>query len=227
MKPGSNYAPTAQPIPAWGNAPGIGAGLGIEGLKARSIDTSIPQIPLIKLHPVFPEESTQFILKRNFAMILFLILDVLDQSLQIRRANGERAVAPLPRKLRQFGRLCFQPFRRRRFQYLHQLRHIHRPGQTNGKMYVVSNSANAIAFAFRIADNRSHIRVEHRSHRLVENWLSIFRTENEVNQNKREGLRHRADYRAGFQLSRLLCATRTWGFTPGWYRTAPSALAHR
>src|SRR6185312_14612538 len=96
--------PKARPIPAWGETPGI-APSNIQGLKARPISPSIPDIPLVAFHPIFLEERTKFILKRLLAMMHFLRIDVLCQRIQIRRANGERPIAPLPSELRQSRRL--------------------------------------------------------------------------------------------------------------------------
>jgi hypothetical protein len=46
-----------------------------------------------------------------------------------------------------------------------------------------------------------------------------------VNQDKRERLRHRVDYRSGLQPSFVSNRSHTWGFAPGWYKTAPLALS--
>jgi hypothetical protein len=228
-------APTALSIPAWGNAPGTGARYA-KGLKARPISawsiatrrqiTSIPQIPLVKFHSVFSEERAQLILKRHLAMMHLLVIDVLDQSIHIRRSNRKRPITTLPRELRRRGRLSLEPFGRGCFQPFYQLRHIRRPRKTNREMHMVRHSTNAITFAFQIAGNGSQICVERRPYRTIENRLSIFCAENDVNQNKRERLRHRVDYRAGLQPSCPVGSTRTWGFTPGWYKAAPSALSN-
>ncbi len=217
-------APKAQTIPAWGNAPGRVAYSDTQGLKARPITFSIPQISLIAFHTIFLEERTEFLLKRHLPVVRFLPVDVSNQRLQVSWPNRERSITSLPSKLRQPGRLSFEPFGRGRLQLFHQLRYIRRACQSNGKMYVVRNAPHAITLALRIAGNGSKIGVKPRPHRIIENGLSIFCAENNVNQNKRERLRHRVDYRAGIQPSYLVRATRT--FTPGWYKTAPSALLH-
>src|SRR5260370_28642802 len=89
---------------------------------------------------------------------------------------------------------------------------------------MVGNAADAIAFAFRMACNRSQIGVEFTPHRIIENRFSIFCAENHMDQNKRERLWHRVDYRSGFQPS-CLTDNATWGFTPCWYKGAPLALS--
>jgi hypothetical protein len=229
-------APTALPIPAWSNAPGTGARYA-KGLKARPISawsiaprrhmTSIPQIPLVKFHSIFPEERPQLILKRRLAMMRLLVIDVLDQSIQIRRSYRKRPITTLPRELRQLRRLGLEPFGRGCFKSFYQLRQIRRPRQTNREMHMVRYSANAITFAFQIAGNGSQICIKRRPYRTIENRFPIFCTENDVNQNKRERLRHRVDYSSGLQPPCPVGSIRTWGFTPGWYRTAPSALSQR
>jgi hypothetical protein len=45
-----------------------------------------------------------------------------------------------------------------------------------------------------------------------------------MDQNKRKRLRHPVDYRSDFQPSHAT-ATGAWGFTPCWYKNAPSALS--
>jgi hypothetical protein len=91
-------------------------------------------------------------------------------------------------------------------------------------MNVICNSTNAKALTFGVAGNRSKIRVERGSYERIKNRNAILCAEDHMNQNKRERLRHRVDYRSGLQPSRY-GAHRTWGFTPCWYRGAPLALS--
>src|SRR6266702_137563 len=152
-------APTAQSIPAWGNAPCI-AESEAPGLKARPIGISIPQIPFIEFHSVFLKKGEKFFLKRLLAVMRLLGIDVTGQSIQVGWSNGERAVASLPRELRQGRRLGLEPFGRGRFELFHQLRYVRRAGQTNGEMNVVHNTPYAIAFAFGVACDGGKIGVE-------------------------------------------------------------------
>src|SRR5260370_9045294 len=113
-------APTARPIPAWSAAPCTGA-YSAQGLKARPIHNSIPQIPFIKFHSIFLEKCAELILKRLLAVMHFLAIDVIDQGTQVCRPNRERSISSLPRKLGQIGRFSLKPLRPRTFELFHPL----------------------------------------------------------------------------------------------------------
>src|SRR5260370_18197834 len=220
--PTASKAPKARLIPAWGEAPCTRES-DAQGLKARPIDISLPQIPLVPFHSIFLEKCAELILKRLLPVMHLLTVDVIDQRTQVRRPNRERGVAPLPRELRQVGRLGFKPLGRGRFKFFDQLSYVCRAGQANGKMNVVRDSTNAKAFTFGIASNSSKVRIECRTNRRTKEGGAVFCAEDHVDQNKCERLWHRVDYRSGFQPS-CSTANRTWGFTPCWYKGAPLAL---
>jgi len=213
----------ARSIPAWGEAPGLRQDRN-RGLKARPIHSSIPNVPFVALHPISLEKRTKFFLKRTLPMVRFLTIDVLNQSLQIRRPNGERTVPSLPRELRQTRRLGLKPFGRTGLQLLHQLRHAQRPVQTNSEMHMIRNTTDPITFTPSIARNGGKVSIERETHRSVKNRRAILRTEDHVDEKKRERLRHCRDYRSGLQPS-VTVGNITWGFTPCWYKAAPSALS--
>jgi hypothetical protein len=220
--PATFKAPKARPIPAWGVAPGTSEPK-TRGLKARPI-ISIPQIPFIEFHPIFREKCTKFILKIVLPMMRLLGVDVTNQGSQIRRPNRKRTISSLPRELRQVQRLGLKPLGGRRLELFHDLRDVRRARQSNCNMNVVCSSAHAKAFAFGVASNGGKIGVKGKTNGRIEEGRTVLCTENYMDQNKRERLRHRIDYRAGFQPS---CATgnATWGFTPCWYKGAPLALS--
>lgn len=221
----TSRAPKAQTIPAWGNAPGHIAKPNEQGLKARPMG-SIPQITFIAFHSILPEKCAEFVLKRYFAVMRFLPVDVTDQSFQIRWPNGERSITSLPRKLRQLGQLGLEPPGRGRFKFFHQLRNIRCASQSNGEMNVISNAPYAIALAAGVAGNGCKIRIERGTCRRIENRHAVLGAEDHVSQNKRERLRHRVDYKAGFQPS-YFAAQDTWGVAPCWYKSAPTARSNR
>jgi hypothetical protein len=221
--PATSKAPKARPIPAWGGAPCMRT-YNAPGLKARPIHNSIPQIPFIEFHTIFLKECAKFILKILLSMMRLLGIDVTNQGVQIRRPSREGTVASLPGKLRQFRRLGLKPFRSGRFKLLHHLRHFCRARQANREVNVVRNSTYAKAFTFGVAGNGSKIRVECRPNGRIEEGGTVLCAEDHMDQNKRERLRHRIDYRSGFQPS-YSTANRTWGFTPCWYKGAPLALS--
>lgn len=195
-------APKAQTISAWGNAPGRVAYFGTQGLKARSRNVSIPQVPLIAFHTIFLEERTEFILKRHFSMVCLLPVDVSNQRLPVSRTRRERSIAALPGKPREAGRLGLEPFRRGRFELFHQSRNVRRTFQSNREMDVISNASNAITFAFGVTNDGGEIRIERGTHRHIENGHAVLRAENHMNQ-----------------------TIDTWGVAPCWYKSAPSALS--
>jgi hypothetical protein len=215
-------APTARPIPAWGVAP-CWATSTIRGLKARPIDLSIPEMPLVAFHPILLQECPKLILKIPFPMMCLLSIDVLNQGLQIRRSNGKRAITSLPRELCQRRRLCLQPFRRGRLQLRNHLRDICGARQSDRKMHMVGDTSHAIALASGIAEDRSEAGIELRTHGLIQHGHSPLRAEDHMHHNERERQRHRQQYRSGFRPSHVTPNT-SWGYAPCWYSVAPSAL---
>jgi hypothetical protein len=215
-------APGARLIPAWGEAPRT-AHPRTRGPEARPIRPSIPQISLFELNPILLQEPTKLILKRPLPMMLLLAVDVLRQRLQIRWPNRKRTVPSLPCELRKLWPSGFDPLRRRSLHPFHQLCNVRRTRHPNPEMNMVSNSPDAIALASRVAHQSGKVRIQLWANRLVQNGLTLLRTENHVNQDKRKRSGHRRDYRSGFRPSNVTSDT-TWGFTPRWYKTAPPAL---
>ncbi len=146
--PIASRAPTARPIPAWGVAPGTGTD-NAQGLKARPIHISIPQIPFVEFHSVFLEKCTELILKRLLSVMHLLTIDVFDQRTQVRRPNRESAIPSLPCELRQFRRLGLKPLGRGRFELFDYLRDILCARQANCKMNVVRDPARRESIRIR------------------------------------------------------------------------------
>ena len=105
----------------------------------------------------------------------------------------------------------------------HQLRDIRSAGQADGEVNVIRDATDAVAFALGVADNGGKIFVERRPHRVIEKRSAIFCTEDQMDKDERKRLRHRLNYRSGFQPS-FVGGIGTWGFAPCWYKTAPLAL---
>ncbi len=215
-------APTARPIPAWGVAPCTTAPQ-IRGLKARPIEPSIPHIPFVAFNSILLQQRPELLLKITLPMMRLLALDVLDQGLQIRRPNRERTISSLPRKLRQRGRLRFEPLGRGGLELFHQLRNRCCARQSNRQMNVVGNAPHAITFAFGIANDSGKISVERRTHGSIELRHSVLRAEDYMDEQKRERLWHRSDYRSGLQPS-FRSAISFLGLRPRLVYPAPSAL---
>jgi len=214
-------APKARPIPAWGEAP-CWATPDVRGLKARSINLSIPQILLVAFHSILLQECPKLILEIPFPMMCLLSIDVLNQGLQIRRPNGKRAITPLPCEVRQRRRLRLQPLRRCSLQLGNQLSDIRSSRQSNCKMNVVRNSIDAITLTSRVSRDCREIAVEIATHSITQHGRSSLRTEDYMHHNERERQWHRQQYRSGLQPSHVTPNT-SWGYAPCWYSDAPSA----
>ena len=115
-------------VPGWyGDAPLVGRNVGL----VRPIvagdwyawGASVPGIAFVAFDSVFREEGAVFFLKGVRAVMFFLVVDVVEQSIQVRWTDGEGPVAALPCKGGQCRRLGFQPFGGRGFQFLDELGH--------------------------------------------------------------------------------------------------------
>ncbi len=58
--------------------------------------TSIPRIPLVKLHPILRQHCPHLVLKTPLRMVRLLVIDIPAQRLHIRRPNGKQAIPTLP-----------------------------------------------------------------------------------------------------------------------------------
>jgi hypothetical protein len=191
-------APTARPIPAWGEAPCMTRHKN-RGLKARPIPLSIPEIPLVDIHAILPQKRQKLFLKCLFPMVHFLSIDISDQRLQIGRPNRENPISSLPGKLRE--PLGLQPSGRRTLQLFNQLRDVCRARQPNRKMHMILDTSNAIAFAIGIARNGGKITEERRAYRGVKHRSPLLCAEDHMNENVRKRQRHSANYRPAPQPS--------------------------
>ena len=85
---------------------------------------SIPYIPLVKFNGVAFQEFPKLILKRNLPVMFLLSGDVISHRLNLRKSDGENAVAILPREIIQVGAFGFQPERRAAFDFLDHFRSL-------------------------------------------------------------------------------------------------------
>ena len=99
---------------AWGNAPGKRPFTDC-GLKARA-KRLIPRKPPIERNTVFGKHRPHLGLKIPPGMVLFLVVDVPDQSRPVTQADGEGRIPALPPKLRELRALGLDPFCRRDLQ---------------------------------------------------------------------------------------------------------------
>ena len=90
-------------------------------------------------------------------------------------------------------------------------------------MHMVGDTANAVALTPGIPNYGGKVSVQIRPNDLLQKRLAGLGAERDMYQQKRERLRHSAEYRSGLQPSGLV-STYTRGVAPRWYITAPSAL---
>jgi len=64
---------------------------------------SIPHIPFVEFDFVTAQQLPELVLKRNLAMMFLLPGDVFAHGLNLRKADGENAVAVLPCEIREVG----------------------------------------------------------------------------------------------------------------------------
>ena len=83
-----------------------------QALKARfSGHCSIPYIALVVFDTVFAQELAIFFLKSAAAVVVFLGLDVSEESVELARANRKGAVATLPVKVAIIVSKALDPLR--------------------------------------------------------------------------------------------------------------------
>jgi hypothetical protein len=90
-------------------------------------------------------------------MVLLLVVDVLPKRVQPVRGKRKSAIPPLPREPPQFRRLRLQPFRRGRLELFDQLRGGHRPGHPDGKMHMIPDTPDAVAFTPDVSRHHSKV----------------------------------------------------------------------
>lgn len=214
----THKAPKARPIPARGEAPCL-VTVENRGLKARLI--SIPQMLIVGVQSILPQERTQLITKRMLAMMRYLSVDVSQQRIKIGRPNGERPITDLPGEIR--NSLCLQPSRRGGLQLFHQLRDGLFLAHSNRKMHMIGNAPGTIAFASSFSCDRREVRKQIGTNVVVEQRQSLFGAEDHMNHYERKRSWHSENYRSGLPPSKRM-TPRSRGFAPRWYSVAPLAL---
>ncbi len=146
---------------------------------------------------VLLKKRAHLVFKAPPPMVRLLLLDIPNQGPGVRRTYRKRPIPTLPRKL--LYTLHLKPSRRRGLHLSCELRQALCRVQTHRKMHMVRNATRPVTLASRITRHGSQIRMQPRPHSLIENRPAIFRTEDHMNQDKRERLRHRSHYGSGLQ----------------------------
>jgi hypothetical protein len=151
----------------------------------------------------------------------FLSTDVVEQRLKVGRTDGEGTVPALRGKMWELLRL--EPLGGRCFDHLDEISDGRVAREADSKMDVIGGATHAEAFTTGVSRDSGEIGVERGTNIGVENGVAVFRRENSMHEQEREGLRHCGDYRSGLQPW-FFFRERTWGVAPGWYSVAPLAL---
>ena len=83
---------------------------------------SIPHVTFVVLNSVAVQEFSELLLERNLPVVRLLSRDVFADGLDLRKADGENAVAILPGELPQAGAFGFEPERGAAFDLLDHFR---------------------------------------------------------------------------------------------------------
>src|SRR5262245_2236358 len=131
----------------------LALGFGLTRLRRISDHpTSVPHIPLFELHRVFPEQPSQFVLKRLPPMMLRLTLDVSREGLDVRRTDGKSAVSILPMEIAERWITIVQHARRRFLHIPHQIGDRRLPAETAKDVNMILDAANDEAGAIHVVE---------------------------------------------------------------------------
>jgi hypothetical protein len=197
----------ARVIVAWGNAPGNAPRKNC-GLKARAKSPTrhklappapfairlIPNEPLIELNPILRKHRPHLALEIPPLMMRGLPIDIPHQCHPITQSNRKNCIPLLPTELRELRSLRLNPFGRRHLELLNNLRHRLCPRNKQRNVNVVRNSSNPHASVIGTVEYRSQIRVHLTTDCIVQGRAPLLRTEHQMHQHIRDGLRHASEY---------------------------------
>jgi hypothetical protein len=113
-------------------------------------------------------------------MVLFLSVDIIQNSCQLTRTHRESTISSLPEEASISGVALLDPFRGRFLNFLDQLRLRNRSWQSGDDVNVISHPAYAHEFASEAAANGREISLHPWPHVQIEPGLAIFCTKNYV-----------------------------------------------
>ena len=123
--------------------------------------------------------------------MLLLSGDVIPHRLDLRKPDGENAVAILPREIVEVGAFGFQPERRPALDLLDHLRRFAGARQSREDMNVVFHAADDDGLAIEIGQDAAEVAVQFLAERFVaEQRATFFGRENRMHKNLCERLRH-------------------------------------
>jgi len=145
------------------------------------------------------KKRVHLVLKTSPAMMVLLRVDVLNQCIQVRRADREQTISPLPRKI---GDSVFlHPDRRRRLHLRDNLRGKDRRIQSDCKVNMICDPAHAEALAIQFARCPGNIGVKVCGDVISNKRKPTLGAEDNMHEVETQRLGHSGDYISGLQPS--------------------------
>jgi hypothetical protein len=148
---------------------------------------------------VLIKKRAHLVLKITLGVMRGLLLDIRHEGTYICGTHREQTVPTLPREPRNTSAL--HPGRRSRLDLRHNLRRRACRRQSQRKMNMIGDSANAKAFAIKLACGTRKICVKLVHHLSLDQRQSALRAEHHMHQVKAQRLRHGTIYMSGLQPS--------------------------
>ncbi len=168
------------------------------------------------------KKSPHLFLKIASAVMRLLSFNVTNYRAHIGGTYRKSRIASLPSE--STDTFHFEPFRRRDLRFLDQLRKTCRRVQPHREMHMICDAARSETFALLVANDGRKIGEQLCTNGIGEQRTAIFRAEDDMNECEAESLRHAADYKSGLQPL-FHSSALSWGVAPGWFKSAPPALA--
>ena len=121
------------------------------------LDVLIPKIFFIYLYPVLFQYLPIFFLKTIPTMMLFLLIDVRNQSLAMRETNGKNTKANLPWKTMMLLALFFDPYWWGRLDFFDEIWNCNSARKRNGKMHMIFHTTDSIDITSHITPHFCHV----------------------------------------------------------------------
>jgi hypothetical protein len=136
-------------------------------------------VTFIKVDATPTQQFQIFLTKGARFVMLGLLFDVMAKRFVLRSAHGKCAVTLLPCKSRH-ANLIVNPTRRNRLQLAKHVSQTMRCAEPDQQVYMMRDAADALWNALCRADDAAKVRMQVPAPRLLDYWLVIFRSENDV-----------------------------------------------
>jgi hypothetical protein len=143
------------------------------------------------------KKRPHLILKTPFAVVRLLLINVVDESANVRRTDGKQTIPTLPSEITY--PLLLHPDGRSRLDLRYELRSRSCHCQSYREMNMVGSSTRSKALTIQSARRSSEICKKRSANIFVDQRGSMFRAENNMNQVEAQRLGHGKDYMPGLQ----------------------------